>query len=358
MKRYSNFTCGRTRFFLQIILLLSITGIGQVNAQADERIHIWLKAFIPNTHPTNVNYIQEVPEQNEQWMIPGPSLPGVDIGCFLTDHRGFKSDPEASARMTTEFVIVISADSTRIDKVQSREIHRGGVSTLVNCETGKITDTPETATFQVASMGTPIVSGNEIQVAFQAAAKNPHLPSPRIDYTGDFIYNQKSGKMKFKVSIDSFPAFEAYASYNGGTPVKLFTRFPKGETPTSLFDWGLGVGGILVEDTVLLKKKPLLVGTFKGRIWDGSHSSAWPATLTFNYDGSNYKGKLSVKDSPNWTETLTNVKLTGETLTFKTIADDDEGFGGNGSGKLSSDGKTISNMRIWDGHDGETFRKQ
>src|SRR5262249_1524290 len=95
-------------------------------------------------------------------------------------------------------------------------------------------------------IGGPHVLGNQVQVIFQASAKNPVSPAPSaitpaIDYSMDVTYNKTSGKLTFRGSVDSFPAFEAYASRNNGKPEPLFKLMPAKKDTIWLYEFGLGV---------------------------------------------------------------------------------------------------------------------
>lgn len=66
---------------LLLVLLLST-----ITSHAEDRIHFWIKAFIPNAHPTNPGYIRPVPGDAGKTMIPGPT--GSE--CVVTNKSLFK----------------------------------------------------------------------------------------------------------------------------------------------------------------------------------------------------------------------------------------------------------------------------
>ena len=231
--------------------------VGNLPTQNQERVQIWIKAFIPKSHPTNPNYVKPVPNRAGQFMIPPPvpiAIPGLGEPnvCYLTDARAFSTNPQAPARLTTEFEILINGSSATIAKVNGRNIHRADETEKVFCSTGASVARGTASvivpgTGEAFGIGGPHIAGNQIQVIFQGAAKNPIVPviagiaTPTIDYDVDIIYDKAAKKITFRATHGIFPAFEAYASRNGGPTKTLFRVMPEGATTWRLFDGGLGV---------------------------------------------------------------------------------------------------------------------
>jgi hypothetical protein len=52
------------------------------------------------------------------------------------------------------------------------------------------------------------------------------FPSPDIDMVGGLGIDRDNRTFRFRGSVDGFPAFEAYVSFNLGPPVTLFRMLP------------------------------------------------------------------------------------------------------------------------------------
>jgi hypothetical protein len=232
-----------TRLLIFIVLFTA----GSLPARSEDKIHIWVKGFIPNKHPTNPSYIKAIPGQTGKWMIPGPAM---DSACYATDHRQFSSDPKAHARCTTEFVVIFDGTTASIEKADGRDIHRCDPSEKIDCMTGntvatKIATPAVRLTGEPFRIGGPHISNGMVQVIFQASAVNPFAPagvSPSIDYSLDLTYNITTKKVIYKGTIGRFPAYEAYVSVNGQEPRKLFAEAPTGASAWALYEFGTGIG--------------------------------------------------------------------------------------------------------------------
>jgi hypothetical protein len=185
---------------------------------AAETIKVWLKAFIPR----NADGTTTVPagqHAGETMLTTGP----VDR-CFLTDERGFSDDIDAHSRMHSE--IEIDLRTRRI----VRELHKCYETIEVDCETGEVTcvDSADTAgmtweNFQASGEGA-------ITIDLSGSTHNPcmkvaNVPvSPNLDYNGTLTVVLVEGgvSVSFNGSIETYPAFEMYASVNDGTPTTLF----------------------------------------------------------------------------------------------------------------------------------------
>jgi hypothetical protein len=227
------------------------------------RVHLWVKAFIPKVHPTNPGYVKPVPGAPGKWMIPGPTP--VD-DCFFTDHRDFSSDRSASARVTTEFFLVINGNSATTEvAVPSAHIHTAGISTKVNCSTGAVIGQKPGLFSKVLSIGNtppedsigkPAVAGAQVQVIFSVATTNPFAPpliSPAIDYSIDYTYDTNSKMLTFAANLGDFPAYEAYAQLGDGPVVTIFRAPPITNTPWGLYDFGTGLNTRRLTGEVTLK---------------------------------------------------------------------------------------------------------
>jgi hypothetical protein len=253
---------------LKLLIVLVAWGSSVAGTEAQphdnpqERLHIWVKAFIPSSLAGDSEYVKPVPNRPGCFMIPDPVSPNIS---YLTDNRGFSSNPTASARLTTEFVLVIDESSARIEKANGREYHRCDPSERLNALTGatiaKATATPSVpGTGEFFSIGGPHVAGSKTQVIFQCSAKNPVLEgkvfalvAPNIDYSLDLTYDRSTKHLTYRGSIGRFPSFEAYVSRGNGPTKTLFRESPPpGADARALYDLGTGVGDRAVSGEVVV----------------------------------------------------------------------------------------------------------
>jgi hypothetical protein len=223
------------------------------------RLRILIRAFIPSAHPVNPGYIIGIPGLANTYVIKSP-LFLVDNSCFMTDNRSFSSDVNASSRMTTEFVLLISDTNVIVDRVSGRDIQRTDPTRKVSCQTGVDLVPPQRASTSHMSIGHPFLSGDLVQIYVDGRGSNPlampWLPTtpsvgaPDIQYGGSFLFNTTERSLKFTCSVKTFPAYEAYAQLNDGPVVVLFQRTPTVSTVGGLIDFGTGfrlesvVGGV------------------------------------------------------------------------------------------------------------------
>lgn len=259
-------------------------------AMAADTVQIWVKAFIPNSHPGNPGYVRKLANA-ERWVVPAPEtylltpaaratpewmrsglryLPGVravddlieDLratGCYETDNRGFSSDRAAPARLTLDVTLTVDAGSQKVAPTTGTAAYRSGPTRHVDCKTGADLEPPATSDpYAVLTLpnGTAIppgsgsrleparISGSDVIFFVRGRAGNPLTPeklTPAIDFAGTLRFNPKTRKLRFEGSAGDFPAFEGYASLNGGPARQLFRLVPaKDSTVWSLADLDLG----------------------------------------------------------------------------------------------------------------------
>jgi hypothetical protein len=283
-------------------------------ARADDRLEFWMKAFIPNVHPTNPNLIVGVPGHPNRWMLKGPLPNGI---CFETDDRGFNTDRSAKAKITTNFSLITDGTMVRIDPQDSTHVHEAGVSTKLDCNTGATID-ERLGLFGVRAIGTPAIADRKSQIIGQASIRNPFTGafSPYIDYSFNYIFDSSGGMLNYSLTIGAFPAFEAYVSINGSPPNAIVRRPATGSSPFSLYDMGLGfnteqlVGAIKLRDPSL----PNLNGRWSGACEWPQYKAA-PTTLTFSGNNYNYNIEyLSSASGARASASLTIDKNTRRTM--------------------------------------------
>lgn len=229
-------SCRNNLFFQaarkSIIVLLIVFVSTRVTVGAE--LKIWVKAFIPKYHPTNQNYVLPRPGHSGEYMIPDPIESGV---CFATDNRSFSSDQRASARMTSTITLMLSGGN-----LSQNQSHQVGETRVFWCADGTEKHPPKSAKTSRMYWGTPAHADGNIQVTLEGNANNPHVVgSPSIYYAGDFMFDSRKKKLRYKLTFGRFPAFEVYAQLDSGQVVKLINENPADGTDV----WSLiSIGGI------------------------------------------------------------------------------------------------------------------
>lgn len=179
------------------------------------KLKVWLKAFIPY----DVEGSEPVPGDNSQTMLH----PGLVERCFLTDRRDFSDDLDASARMHSE--IAIDLQTRRV----LNELHKCYPTTEVDCATGEIkcTESADTSSmkwekFEVSDTG--IITVDLFGSTHNPCMKVVGVPvSPNLDYNGTLTVSLLDGiSIAFAGNIETYPAFEMYASIDDGAPQTIF----------------------------------------------------------------------------------------------------------------------------------------
>jgi hypothetical protein len=187
-------------------------------------MRLWINAFIPANIP-GLSRPVPGPGPTQFTMIDGP--PG--LGCFLTDQRGFSSDPKASAR--------IHASVDFGDGLEGRPERAVGTTHQVDCGTGR------SIASKTASIGGIVVEEEHplehiCLITIRASVANPIVPgSPDIDFLVHFSVGFAVPHRAVRVNghVEPFPAFEAYV-LDGMRIHTLFTRSPDpGATPLDLY---------------------------------------------------------------------------------------------------------------------------
>lgn len=192
-------------------------------------VKVWMNAFIPANVP---GYSRVVPRgaHKDLTMIPGP-FPTSD--CFLTDQRDFSSAVNAKSRMHCEARIDLRASVPTMT-----EYHNCDWTTECDCEDGDEECKKKGGTGGMKYTLRPTTKGR-VELWLKAHAWNPCSPSSsvggEIDMQATFLIDLEGKSLRFTAIIDSFPAFEAYATINDGAGVEIFTRRPpKGNTVMDL----------------------------------------------------------------------------------------------------------------------------
>lgn len=192
-------------------------------------VKVWMNAFIPANVPGYTRVVPKGPHK-DLTMIPGP-FPTSD--CFLTDQRDFSSAIQAKSRMHCEARVDLRGAVPTM-----AEYHNCDWTTECDCEDGDVECKDKGGTKSMKYLLLPVAKG-KFELRLKAHAWNPCSPSSavggEIDMQATFAIDVDAKTLRFAAVVDSFPAFEAYATINDGAGVTIFTKAPpKGNTVMSL----------------------------------------------------------------------------------------------------------------------------
>lgn len=189
------------------------------------RIHtvkLWVNAFIPSTYAGA--QLIEAGDHAGKTML---TTLWVVNRCFLTDDREFSPDLHAMSRMHSEIEIDVQR------KKVIYEFHHCHETVEIDCATGEercraFGDTKNMVFENFVAEG----DGETYRVDLKASAKNPCLKvanvkvSPNVDLFGTITiklnWDGSGAAVRFEGMIETYPAFEMYAAFNGsevGTPI-------------------------------------------------------------------------------------------------------------------------------------------
>src|SRR5690606_887846 len=191
---------------------------------------LWMKAFIPGQHEQAL----PVPGDGEH---SGKTMIMLLKRAFLTDQRDFSDDIHAPAQMHSEMEVDL------VREKQVYEFHHCYETIEVDPKTGREkcrkTGSTENMHFSEVEFWE---NGLGFSAALKASSKNPCLAvatvkiMPNLDYEGTIrvalTEDRKSAAVSFDGLVESYPAFEMYASVNGGEPQTVF-RVPIAEGATA-----------------------------------------------------------------------------------------------------------------------------
>ena len=221
----------------------------------------WIKAFIPQHVPSvNGEYTLPVPGEANRTMVPHPGriktiLPQetiVNDYCYNTSNRGFSNDPTAESKIN-QFVRIeifkIPADFKDVPKgkgyywTNKKYIYYSwgkgkpycDPSIEYNCTTGAVLSTMQADADRVTFSDVFVDESKDgflnISFSLTGEANLPQVPLSayfgNINYFGTIKIDEKLRQLTADFRIDDFPAFEAYASLNGGVGQALFAAMPE-----------------------------------------------------------------------------------------------------------------------------------
>lgn len=172
----------------------------------DGNFRLWISSFLPKDISS---LTKQCPSKPGQTMIPGP-IPGVS-DCFLTDQRGFSTDPKASSRIHS-----MANLSFRLGDFSMSSETRADNTVEVDCEDGDVEcdRTPDASGLRVEMKTTP--GSFRAEVHFKGGANNACFTgSPQIDwdvFVSVQIRASRTGRVTIQPGskVEPFPAFEIY----------------------------------------------------------------------------------------------------------------------------------------------------
>lgn len=214
-----------------------------VTAGACGNLFIWINAFIPQNVPGYTFTVPTGPHARKTAIpCPGIATP-ANLRCpwrgYLTDQRTFNNSPTASVRMRSLAEIQLVAPKL------IRTVHETSGTTEIDKKSGAITcfkraNMSKCRFYRFSSLPRMFPAGDFlIKLSVEGAASDPCVNlAADIDYQGDFeiLCSISRGivEVTFSGLVDSFPAFEMYASLNGITKTLFTLPPPPGNTVTDL----------------------------------------------------------------------------------------------------------------------------
>ncbi len=222
------------------------SGAQQDSGGDSKTIKVWINAFIPGDVPGYTFNVPAGPHAGKTAipcpLIATPVNPRCPSSRYLTDQRTFDPSPTASVRMRSIAEIQlqpplfvrhpdlehVTSGTTEINKT-SGEVTCAKNADMSRCSFNNFRTEPDPSN----------LSNFTIKLEVVAAASDPCVNlAADIDYAGTFsVFCSPSGKfvqVTFDGKIDSFPAFEAYATINGSTKALFTVPPPAGNTVADL----------------------------------------------------------------------------------------------------------------------------
>jgi hypothetical protein len=184
-------------------------------------IKVWANAFIPLNVPGYTKVVPKGPFKNRT-MIPGPF---AWSDCFLTDQRDFSEHIHAKSRMHCEARVDLLTNPPKMT-----QWHNCDFTTECDCDDGEeeCHEQGKTTNMSYVMAYDPKLSTVRLNLA--ARAWNPCSPASavggEIDMKMKFVLDTTNKTLVCSATVDSFPAFEAYATINDGAGVAIFHQPP------------------------------------------------------------------------------------------------------------------------------------
>ncbi|WP_143039721.1 MULTISPECIES: hypothetical protein [Bradyrhizobium] len=185
-------------------------------ALAADQLQVYIRAFIPKNHSS----VRPLPNSGGGTMVqpPGSSI----VGCFPTDQRTFSTEIRASSRVAS----IATVDPALPGGLIKQE-HPSNESNAVDCGDGSIINREKTDTSDQKFTFVPAGTSKIAQLKIHASGHNPNFQwAPAIDIDGIFFIDLGANTIRFEGSVDQYPAYEAYVTYNGNVAVPILQIMP------------------------------------------------------------------------------------------------------------------------------------
>lgn len=175
-------------------------------------VKVWINAFIPRDLP---DLTFPAPGASAgKTMVKGP------LGtCFLGDQRTYDDYIHASSRLHSE----LSVDVATVKPLL--EWHNCDPTHQIDATTGVVKAKAQASTKNMRFLRLR-GSSSRFEFDVEAAARNPLLPSPDVDFTGTITVDVAARTIRFNGKVDQCPAFEMYASVNNTKALPVFKTKP------------------------------------------------------------------------------------------------------------------------------------
>lgn len=185
-------------------------------------LRLWINAFIPRDFE-GAEPVPGGPHAGKAML----SAPGPMPMYFLTDQRDFSADPTAHSRMHSELTLALPSCEV------VREAHCCDDTVQVDPETGEelCRETPSTddmafSDFRSSAQARTWSCSLNGSTANACIKVGPIKVSPKLDYKGLFnvTWNEDASEVTivFDGQVETYPAFEMYASLDGGQAETVF----------------------------------------------------------------------------------------------------------------------------------------
>jgi hypothetical protein len=185
-------------------------------ALAADQLQVYIRAFIPKNHSS----VRPLPNSGGGTMVEPPA--SSIVGCFPTDQRSFSTEIRASSRVAS----IATVDPTLPGSLIKQE-HPSNESNAVDCGDGSIINRETTNTSDQKFTFVPADTSKIAQLKIHASGHNPNFTwAPAIDIDGIFFIDLGANTIRFEGSVDQYPAYEAYVTYNGNAAVPILQIMP------------------------------------------------------------------------------------------------------------------------------------
>lgn len=204
------------------------------------KVKVWINAFIPQSVPGVTKTVPSGPFAG-QTVVEGPPNPFGPRRIFLTNNRTFStSDTTINThfKMHSEFVMEFTGAGRSMISMN----HVGGLATELDPATFafKASDTASTLRMVLADTSIPFVDPpSTARITVKMSAAIPLIFGASVvadmDVIGFVLIDSVARTVTYQGNVDSFPAYEAYVSADGGPAIRLFQQgVLPGKTPDDL----------------------------------------------------------------------------------------------------------------------------